>query len=176
MKITDIYDFFARNRGIRRVSLLVLTVLFAVLLTKLDFSEDISDFLPLGTREREQMSIYQNISGADKLLILFSNPGDPDQTLDAVDRFVMGNDELTGTADMDIQLHAIGACPGSKVKSFKRILGRVAGSAAVAVDQGAHTGSSPSSRHTAAAIPPSWEMERWRRFPPTRSFRLPDRQ
>ena len=110
MKITDVYDFFARNRGLRRVSLLVLTVVFAVLLTRLDFSEDISDFLPLGTREREQMSLYQNISGADKLLILFSNPGDPDRTLDAVDRFVetaVENDTkgwcegLTAQIDMD---------------------------------------------------------------------------
>ena len=88
MKITDVYDYFSRNRSIRRVSLIVLSVLFAGLLVKLDFSEDISDFLPLGTREREQMSLYQNISGADKLLILFSNPGNPDQTLDAIDCFV----------------------------------------------------------------------------------------
>ena len=88
MRITGIYDFFSRNRGIRRISLLVLSVLFALLLTKLDFSEDISDFLPLGTREREQMSIYQNISGANKLLILFSNPGDADHTVEAIDRFI----------------------------------------------------------------------------------------
>ena len=110
MKITDIYDFFSRNRGIRRVSLLVLSVLFAVLLARLDFSEDISDFLPLGTREREQMSIYQDISGANKLLLLFSNPGDPDRTIDAIDCFVdtaLENDtkgwcgRLTARIDMD---------------------------------------------------------------------------
>ena len=88
MKITDIYDFFSRNRSIRRVSLIVLSVIFAALLIKLDFSEDISDFLPLGTREREQMSIYQNISGADKFLLLFSNPGDADHTVEAIDYFV----------------------------------------------------------------------------------------
>ena len=110
MKITDLYDFFSRNRGIRRISLIVLSVLFAVLLARLDFSEDISDFLPLGTKEREQMSIYQNISGADKLLILFSNPEDPDQTIDAIDCFVdlaVENDEkgwcgnLTPQIDLD---------------------------------------------------------------------------
>ena len=110
MKITDIYDFFSRNRGTRRVSLLVLTVLFAALLTRLDFSEDISDFLPLGTREREQMSIYQDISGANKLLLLFSNPGDPDRTVDAIDCYVdtaLANDtkgwceHLTARIDMD---------------------------------------------------------------------------
>lgn len=110
MKITDVYDFFSRNRGIRRVSLIVLSVLFATLLIKLDFSEDISDFLPLGTKEREQMSIYQNISGADKLLILFSNPGDADLTVEAIDCFVntaLENDtkgwcgQLSAQLDMD---------------------------------------------------------------------------
>ncbi|MBO4842224.1 MAG: MMPL family transporter [Bacteroidales bacterium] len=88
MKITDVFDFFSRNRGIRSVSLIALSVILAVLLSRLDFSEDISDFLPLGTREREQMSVYQTISGADKLLILFSNPGDADETVEAIDCFV----------------------------------------------------------------------------------------
>ena len=110
MKITDIYDFFSRNRGIRSVSLIALSVLFALLLARLDFSEDISDFLPLGTKEREQMSIYQNISGADKFLILFSNPGDADYTVEAIDCFVDGAVEkdanrwcesLTAQVDMD---------------------------------------------------------------------------
>ena len=107
MKITDIYDFFSRNKGIRRISLAVLTVLFAGLLLKLDFSEDISDFLPLGTREREQMSIYQNISGANKLLVLFSNPGDADHTIDAVDCFVenaVENDPKGWCADLTAQI------------------------------------------------------------------------
>ena len=110
MKITGIYDYFSRNRGVRRITLAALTVLFAVFLTRLDFSEDISDFLPLGTREREQMSIYQNISGANKLLILFSNPGDADYTVEAIDSFVdaaVENDangwcgDLTAQVDMD---------------------------------------------------------------------------
>ena len=110
MKITDIYDFFSRNRGIRSVSLIALSVLFALLLARLDFSEDISDFLPLGTKEREQMSIYQNISGADKFLILFSNPGDADYTVEAIDCFVDAAVEkdangwcesLTAQVDMD---------------------------------------------------------------------------
>lgn len=110
MKITDIYDFFERKRSIRRVSLIVLSVIFAALLIKLDFSEDISDFLPLGTREREQMSIYQNISGADRFLLLFSNPGDADHTVEAIDYFVnttVENDargwcgSLSGQIDMD---------------------------------------------------------------------------
>ncbi len=102
--------FFSRRKGIRRASLLVLTGLLAFLVSSLHFSEDISDFLPLGTREREQMSVYQNISGAEKLIILFSGPEDPDYTVEAIERFVEMADaedergwcrNLTAQIDMD---------------------------------------------------------------------------
>ena len=66
----------------------MLSVFFVGLLFTLHFSEDISDFLPLGTRERELLSVYQKISGADRLIILFSNPDDVDYTIEAIDRFV----------------------------------------------------------------------------------------
>ncbi len=95
MTITDIYTFFSRRKGIRRASLLVLTGLLAFLVSSLHFSEDISDFLPLGTREREQMSVYQNIAGADKLILLFSGPEDPDYTVEAIECFV----ETAGAED-----------------------------------------------------------------------------
>lgn len=88
MKITDIFDYFSAHRKIRGGSLMVLSVIFVSLLLTLRFSEDISDFLPLGTKEREQMSIYRNISGADKLFILFSNPGDADYTVEAIETFI----------------------------------------------------------------------------------------
>ena len=87
MKITGIYDWMARHRGVRGLSLALVSVLLAGLVFTLHFSEDISDFLPLGTAEREHMSIFQDISGADDLYILFSNPGDADYTVEAIDAF-----------------------------------------------------------------------------------------
>ena len=110
MKITELFDFFSARQKIRRASLVVLSLILAALLATLHFSEDISDFLPLGTTEREQMSIYQNIAGADKLFILFSNPGDADHTVEAIDAFVdlatEGDpsnwcERLTGQVDME---------------------------------------------------------------------------
>lgn len=88
MKITELFDFFSARQKIRRASLVVLSLILVALLATLHYSEDISDFLPLRTKEREQMSIYQNISGADKLFVLFSNPGDADHTVEAIDAFV----------------------------------------------------------------------------------------
>ena len=110
MKITELFDFFSARQKIRRASLVVVSLILAALLATLHFSEDISDFLPLGTKEREQMSIYQNIAGADKLFILFSNPGDADRTVEAIDAFVdlatEGDpsnwcEHLTGQVDME---------------------------------------------------------------------------
>ena len=106
MRITDIFDFFSRRKGIRRATLVVLTGILAWLVSSLHFSEDISDFLPLGTREREQMSVYQNISGADKMILLFSGPEDPDYTVEAIGCFAEKAEEMecppiTAQIDMD---------------------------------------------------------------------------
>ncbi|MBO4263762.1 MAG: MMPL family transporter [Bacteroidales bacterium] len=88
MKITDIFDFFSTHRKMRAASLLLLSGVFAALLCTLRFSEDIRDFLPLGTVEREEMSLYQNVSGAEKLYVVFTSPGDADVTVGAMDLFV----------------------------------------------------------------------------------------
>ena len=106
MRKTDIFDFFSRRKGIRRATLVVLMGILAWLVSSLHFSEDISDFLPLGTREREQMSVYQNISGADKMILLFSGPEDPDYTVEAIGCFADKAEEkecppITAQIDMD---------------------------------------------------------------------------
>ena len=79
MTISEIYDFFSERCTLRRCILTVTSIILICLAATLNFSEDISDFLPLGTEEREEMSIYQNISGAERIFILFSNPGDADR-------------------------------------------------------------------------------------------------
>ncbi|MCF0167020.1 MAG: MMPL family transporter, partial [Bacteroidales bacterium] len=45
------------------------------------------DFLPLESNESEMLEVYQNISGADRIICLFSNPGDADYMVDAIDAF-----------------------------------------------------------------------------------------
>lgn len=87
MKVSSAYDFLESHKTLRRVSLALLTALLATLACTLHFNEDISDFLPLGTSDREALSVYQDISGANGLYILFTNPSDPDYTVRAVDTF-----------------------------------------------------------------------------------------
>jgi len=94
MRIERLYDYLSVHRGQRRATLAGVTIILAVLLSTLHFSEDISDFLPLGTVEREYMDVYQGISGADRLLILFSNDSDTEQCIDAVGCFTDRIQEL----------------------------------------------------------------------------------
>lgn len=81
------YDFFSGHKKILWTSAVALTSVLVALVFRLGYNEDISDFLPLGTSDREALNVYQSISGADRLYILFSNPGDPDLTVEAITYF-----------------------------------------------------------------------------------------
>ena len=82
------YDWLKMHTRLLWMSMVALVAVFVFCILNLRYSEDITDFLPLGTSEQEAMSVYQNISGADRIYILFSNPDDPDYTIEAIDHFV----------------------------------------------------------------------------------------
>lgn len=111
------YDFFAGNRVFLWLSLALATIVLSILALRLDFSEDIGDFLPVKDSEREYLSVYQKISGADNLFIIFSNPGDESLTAEAIGHFteaVHGYDTegwcegLTSGFDLDALQEAVG--------------------------------------------------------------------
>lgn len=85
--LTGIYDYLKGHGRVLWSSLIALTLVFGTLFFKLDFSEDISDFLPLKNSSREAFSVYQKIAGADRMFVLFSNPDDEDMTIEAMDFF-----------------------------------------------------------------------------------------
>lgn len=89
--IAKIYDYLRCHTPFMWGSLVVCFSLLLALLVSLSYSEDINDFLPLDGEEHEAMEIYQSVSGADRLFVIFSNLGDPDTTIKAIDSFV---DEL----------------------------------------------------------------------------------
>jgi len=108
--ITRIYDYLHNHPLIRRASLAILTLIMTVLALNLTYKEDISDFLPLGPEEREAMQVYQDISGVNRLFVLFDNPNDADLTVEAINCFtssVETNDtaslcqDLTSTFDLE---------------------------------------------------------------------------
>lgn len=82
-----IYDYFAEHRKTLWIIFAVVTVLLLRLTVTLRLSEDITDFLPLGSDESEALGVYRNISGMDRIICLFSNPNDVELTEQAIDTF-----------------------------------------------------------------------------------------
>ena len=93
------------------MSLLLLTVFLAFLVCRQTYQEDISDFLPLNDKYHRALKVYQEISGADRIIVIFEHrDGDPDKTVEAVEKYtklLQANDkeglaeELTAQIDME---------------------------------------------------------------------------
>lgn len=99
-----LFDFFHKRVLLRRSVLLALTIALVVSVFQLSYKEDISDFMPLTDEEKLDMEIYQDISGVNKLVVLFScDKENPDSTIAAIDLFlesVKKLDSLNWTSDM----------------------------------------------------------------------------
>ncbi len=115
--MTDISNLFphmgGRKRGLgpgfRLGLLFLLTAVLIVLTLGLTYKEDISDFLPLGNKDRQALDIYQDIAGANQLAVLFTNPGDADKVTEAVACFaedVEKKDTAGWTKGMTVQVDA----------------------------------------------------------------------
>lgn len=86
-----IYDFMRMHKKFRFLSFVLLTACLLCLLLRLNFKEDISDFLPLDGRHQEAMQVYQDVSGASKIVAIFqskdSTDGIPDRIVSAIGCF-----------------------------------------------------------------------------------------
>lgn len=87
MWVSRIYDWFAAHRRAMIVCLAAVTAMLLGLMCRIGFSEQITDFLPLGKEEKKCMDVYQQISGAERLFVLLDNPNDPDRTVEAIECF-----------------------------------------------------------------------------------------
>ncbi len=84
--LIKIYNYFKEHKTVMWASLLTLSITFFALLFSLQYSENIMDFLPMKTAEREALDVYQNISGSDKIILLFEN-NDAEIAVEAMDLF-----------------------------------------------------------------------------------------
>lgn len=87
MIILRIYDFFRRHALARWASLIALTLALLASILHLSYKEDIQDFLPFSETDRERMAVYQDISGANRLFVVFESTKDAEETTEAIDRF-----------------------------------------------------------------------------------------
>ena len=85
--IIQIYDYLHKHEVLRWSILAVCLIMVLLLASRLSYKEDISDFLPLGTSDRDNLAIYQDIAGASQVVAVFDNAGDEEQTTQAIERF-----------------------------------------------------------------------------------------
>ena len=110
----SIYDWMAGHRRIGLGSLIAVTVLLLALVSRVRLREDISDFLPLNSRQQQELKLWQDVSGANRITAIFERHGaaaadSVEQLTGAVDRFVAAIEErdtanwvqnLTAQADL----------------------------------------------------------------------------
>ena len=93
MMISKLYDFFRRHAVIRWASLVGITLVMLASILHLSYKEDIEDFLPLSETDRQRMAVYQDISGINRLFVIFENQENAERTTQAIDCFVETIDE-----------------------------------------------------------------------------------
>ena len=77
--ILKIYDYLQRHTILCVSTFCITTALLVALACQINFNEDISAFLPLGNQYKESLQVYQDVSGASKLLAIFQ-PKDTAET------------------------------------------------------------------------------------------------
>ena len=103
--IIRLFEYFRTHSVIRWGLLSILTIVLVFLVSGLSYKEDISDFLPLGTHDRDALTIYQDISGASQIIVIFDNPDDADVTVEAIEGFCqrLQDSGLTFISKFDIE-------------------------------------------------------------------------
>ena len=90
--VLRLYDRMSSRRSLLFCLLLVLTAGLALSALRQTYKEDISDFLPLSSRQGDAMKVYQEISGAQRIFAVFqcsdSTRTEPDSITAAIDDFV----------------------------------------------------------------------------------------
>ena len=86
--ILKIFDYLRRHAFARWASLLAITLILVASIVRLSYKEDIEDFLPLSNTDRERMAVYQDISGMNRLFVVFESSDDAEQTTEAIEHFV----------------------------------------------------------------------------------------
>ena len=93
----NLYSYLRTRRVVGIVSFVLITLALVTLVSRLHYKEDISDFLPLDADHRQELAVYQDISGADKLFAVFqyrdSTKVDPSEMEQAIDLFVEKTEE-----------------------------------------------------------------------------------
>ena len=89
-----IFDALQARRALTRWLLFGLTALLLVMMASLKYNENIYDFLPVSGDEQKAITLYQDISGGQRVFAMFKlkdgDTEDTDRLTEAVDTFAQG--------------------------------------------------------------------------------------
>lgn len=87
-----LYSYLKAHRTSCLTSFVALTLLLILSVSRLNYKEDIADFLPMDSEHQNAMKVYQDISGANKIFAIFlyrdTTQTNPDMMVNAIDMFV----------------------------------------------------------------------------------------
>ena len=100
--ILKIYDYLKTHRLSGICSSVAITLILLLAVTRLNYKEDIADFLPIDSEHQNAMKVYQNISGASKIFAIFQyrNAAQSDSTH-------QDSDTKAAAVDPEILTHTI---------------------------------------------------------------------
>ena len=88
-----IYDFLSKRKALSIVILLIVTALCVFSALKLDYKENIADFLPTDPEKEKYTSVYDDLSNQGQITVIFSGD-DMDELMSALDDFESNWEEL----------------------------------------------------------------------------------
>ena len=91
-----IYDFLSGKKALSIVLLLTITALCIFSALKLDYKENIADFLPSDPEKEKYTSVYEDLSNQGQITVIFSG-NDMDELMSALDDFESNWHELDTT-------------------------------------------------------------------------------
>jgi 1-acyl-sn-glycerol-3-phosphate acyltransferase len=81
-----IYDFLSKRKAISAVILLIIIVLCVISALRLEYKENITDFLPSDPEKERYTSVYDDLSNQGQITVIFSGD-DMDEVMNAIDDF-----------------------------------------------------------------------------------------
>ncbi len=87
--VERVYQYFASHRGVMWLLLACVVATLVMLVSRLEFKEQITDFLPVDDKYKQAMSIYQEVSAGDRIVLQFidEDKAGPDQLISAVEHY-----------------------------------------------------------------------------------------
>lgn len=95
-----IYDCLASRRWLAAALGVLLTALPVAYAVRLEYHEDIFDFLPQDEEYARSMQVYSSLSQASRIVVIFEG-GDPDAIVSAIDDFALQYPDAVTEADID---------------------------------------------------------------------------